>query len=55
MSTSSIAVNINKVEHAGTSLYAKAFLLSPELKDEYARIRQMHTFKIPAEFTPILI
>jgi hypothetical protein len=28
--TSSLSVNLNKVEHAGTSIYVKAQLLSPE-------------------------
>jgi hypothetical protein len=54
ISTSQLTVNINKVEEAGLSLYAKLFLLSPELKDEYAKIRGLHTFGIPAEDSPVV-
>jgi hypothetical protein len=49
MNTNSLSLNINKVEHAGTTLYAKAMGLSPELTAEIFRIRSMHKFKIPEE------
>jgi hypothetical protein len=54
ISTNQLTVNINKVEHAGLSLYAKFFLLSPELKDEYSKIRGLHTFGIPADYAPVV-
>jgi len=48
-------VNINKVEHAGLSIYAKAMILSQEAVQTYEQIRAMHQFhdgsdKIPAYF-----
>jgi hypothetical protein len=42
--TNSFSVNINKVEHAGTTVYAKVLFLSPELNDEDTRIRSLHKF-----------
>lgn len=33
--TSSLSVNLNKVEHAGTTFQIKASLLSPEQKESY--------------------
>jgi ubiquinone/menaquinone biosynthesis C-methylase UbiE len=35
ISTSSLSVNINKVEHAGFSIYVKGNLLTPENKNDY--------------------
>jgi hypothetical protein len=55
ISTNQLTVNINKVEEAGFSVYYKVLLLSPELKDEYTKIRGLHTFGIPAEDTPIIV
>ena len=49
IATNNIQININKVEHAGTTLYVKAMGLSPELKSEFHRIKTMHNFKMPEE------
>lgn len=49
ISTSSLSININKVQHAGTSLNAKLMFLSPEIKSEYDRIKSMHKFGVPEE------
>ena len=50
MATNHLQVNINKVEHGGgTTLYVKVMGLSPELKQEFHRIKTMHNFKLPEE------
>ena len=49
INTNTLSVNINKVDHAGTTLYLKLMGLSPELNHEIARLKGMHTFKMPEE------
>lgn len=46
VSTNSLSININKVMNAGTTLNFKALVLTPEVDEEYNRIKQLHKFKI---------
>lgn len=55
ITTSQLTINLNQFEEAGLSIYSKFFLLSPELKDEYAKIRGLHTFGIPEDYAPIVL
>lgn len=48
ISTNHLSININKVEHAGTTLYVKVLGISPEVQNEFHRIKSMHKFKIDA-------
>ena len=47
LSTSTLSVNINKVQHAGTKIHAKLMILSHEPKEEIAKIKAVHLFTSP--------
>lgn len=50
IATNHLQLNVNHVgDHGGTTLYVKMMGLSPELKQEFHRIKTMHNFKIPEE------
>ena len=53
ISTSALSINLNKVEKPGLSVFAKAMFLSPDLKEEYYRIKALHKFGIPEHDAPI--
>jgi hypothetical protein len=55
ISTSQLTVNINQFEDAGLSLYAKYFLLSPELKEDYLKIKGLHTFGVETDDNSIIL
>ena len=42
LSTNSLTININKVEHAGLSMYAKLMLLSKEATEYNLRTKTLH-------------
>lgn len=44
ISTNSLTININNVEHAGMSVFMRLMGFSPELKTEFARIKSAHQF-----------
>jgi len=44
ISTNSLSININKVEHAGFSIYLKGLLLTEEVKNDYNTIKGIHKF-----------
>jgi stress-induced morphogen len=55
MTTNSLSINLNKVTgNAGTLVYVKVLLLSPELREEHNRIKTLHKFGIPEEDSPIV-
>jgi hypothetical protein len=55
MTTNSLSINLNKVTGAaGTLIYVKVLLLSPELREEHNRIKTLHKFGIPEEDSPIV-
>jgi hypothetical protein len=54
MSSNSIRISINKVEQAGLTVSAKMMFISPELKDEYYRIKALHKFSVPIEDTAFI-
>ena len=42
LSTNSLTININKVEHAGLSVYAKLMLMSKEAEDYNNKAKVLH-------------
>lgn len=54
-STSSLSININKVLNPGTTISAKFLGFSPELSDDYNRIKSSHKFGLPEEISPSFI
>ena len=45
---------MNKVENAGTTLYAKLMILSNEVVEEYTKIENLHKFDIADDSKPWL-
>ena len=55
LNTNHLSLNINKVQHAGTTLSAKLMLLSHEAKQEYTRMRALHNFGFSGEEQPWIL
>jgi hypothetical protein len=45
VSTNFVSININKVEHAGLSIFLKGKALSQENKNDYNAIKGLHKFE----------
>ena len=54
IATNSLSVNLNKVEHAGTTVNAKVMILSKDVKQEYIRLKTLHNFQENDGENPIL-
>lgn len=55
INTSHLSLNINKVQHAGTTFNIRLMLLSQESKQEYHRLRVLHNFGLSDEEKPWII
>jgi hypothetical protein len=54
--TSSVTLNLNKFEQAGTTINVKVSLLSPSQKEEYNRIKFIHKFpQLPEFLTEVVV
>lgn len=54
ISKNHLSININKVQQAGLTFFAKLMFLSPELRGEHQRIKTLHKFGLPEDQTPII-
>ena len=55
IATNSLSVNLNKVEHAGTTINAKVLILSKEVKQEFTRLKALHNFQEEDGVQPALL
>lgn len=55
IATNTLSVNLNKVEHAGTTFNVKALLLSNEVKHQFVSLKALHSFQEEEGENPILI
>jgi len=46
LSTNSLTININKVENAGLSVYAKMMIMSKEATENFNRVKTLHNIVI---------
>ena len=44
IATNTLSVNLNKVEHAGTTVNVKVMILSKDVKQEFIRLKALHSF-----------
>lgn len=44
IAVNSLSINLNKVEHAGFSIYVKAMFLSQEVRNDFHTLKGVHTF-----------
>ena len=45
LATNTVSLNLNKVEHAGTTVNVKVLLLSNDVKQEFIRLKALHSFQ----------
>lgn len=55
ISTNTLSVNLNKVEHAGTTVNVKVLLLSNEVKHQFVALKALHSFQEAEDENPLII